>query len=600
MPFLPIDQEDLQVLGVTQLDFVIISGDAYVDHPSFGVAIIGRLLERHGYSVGIISQPKLDRLSDFLALGKPRLAWLVSSGNIDSMVNHYTVMKRRRTKDYYTPGGFMGKRPDRAVIQYSKAIRKLDSSATIIIGGVEASLRRLAHYDYWDDAVRRSILLDSEANLLIYGMAEKAIIEVSEALESGLAIDDIIYVRGTVWKSNQKQWLPKEAISLPNYDVIVKDKMAYAESFRMQYENTDSITAKPLIEPYSNGFVIQNPPQDPLTREELDQVYQLPFQRQVHPKLEKIGHVPAIDEVKFSIVINRGCYGGCSFCALTMHQGRRIQSRGVESVLEEGELITKDPDFKGYIHDVGGPTANFYEQACEKQQTHGVCTFRQCLHPTPCPKLKVSHEGYLTILRRLRTLPGVKKVFVRSGVRYDYVLYDKNPAFFQELVEHHVSGQLKVAPEHVSPAVLKQMGKPSRTLYDQFVKRYYEINQSLKKEQYLVPYLMSSHPGSTLKEAIELAEYIRDLGVNPEQVQDFYPTPGTLSTTMYHTGYNPITKETVYVPKTKEEKAMQRALIQYRDPKNRELVYQALKQASRLDLVGHSPKCLIRPFTGGK
>ncbi len=410
MSFLPIDQEDLQSLGISQLDFVIISGDAYVDHPSFGVAIIGRLLERHGFTVGIISQPKIDRHADFLALGKPKLAWLVSSGNIDSMVNHYTVMKRRRTKDYYTPGGFMGKRPDRAVIQYSKAVRKMDSTATIIIGGVEASLRRLAHYDYWDDTVRKSILLDSEANLLIYGMAEKAVIEVAEALQSGLPIEDIIYVRGTVWKTNQIGYLPQEAQHLPSFETIQKDKMAYAESFRVQYENTDSISAKVLVEAYPHITIIQNPPQDPLSREELDHVYQLPFERQVHPKLEKIGHVPAIDEVKFSIVINRGCYGGCSFCALTMHQGRRIQSRGLESVLVEGEQITKDPDFKGYIHDVGGPTANFYEQACEKQETHGVCTFRQCLHPAPCPKLKVSHEGYLAILRRLRTLPGVKKI----------------------------------------------------------------------------------------------------------------------------------------------------------------------------------------------
>ena len=600
MPFLPIDQEDLKQQGIEQLDFVLVSGDAYVDHPSFGVAIIARMLERYGFKVGIISQPNLQRMSDFLVLGKPRLAWLVSSGNIDSMVNHYTVAKRRRTKDYYTPGGFMGKRPDRAVIEYSKVLRKLDPSAAIILGGVEASLRRLAHYDYWDDRVRHSILIDSLADLIVYGMGEKAIVEVAEALASGLPIQDLIFIRGTVWKTKKYDYLPSEAITLPSFETIVKDKMAYADSFLSQYENTDAILAKPLVEPYPQLFLVQNPPQEALTREELDVVYSLPYERRVHPKLEKIGHVSAIDEVKFSIVINRGCYGGCSFCALTMHQGRRIQSRSLDSVVQEASQFSKDEDFKGYIHDVGGPTANFYDIACEKQVKHGVCKHRQCLHPSPCKNLQVSHQNYLTILRHLRAIPGVKKVFIRSGVRYDYVMYDSNPEFFQELVEHHVSGQLKVAPEHISKPVLRQMGKPNQELYDRFVKRYYEINHSLKKEQYLVPYLMSSHPGSGLKEAIELAEYVRDLGVNPEQVQDFYPTPGTLSTTMYYTGYNPVLKEFVYVPKTKEEKAMQRALIQYRNPANKELVYQALKQANRLDLVGYGPKCLIRPFTGGK
>jgi uncharacterized radical SAM protein YgiQ len=596
MAYLPINQTELKERGIDSPDFVLVSGDAYCDHPSFGVAIIGRLLERHGYTVAIASQPNIEKKEDFIQFGSPRLAWLVTSGNIDSMVNHYTVAKRRRTKDNYTPGGWMGKRPDRAVIRYSKAILKYLPGKPIILGGIEASLRRLAHYDYWDDAVRKSVLMDAGADLLVYGMAEKTIIDVADALASGLKSSDLIYFPGTVWKTKDTTLLPANGIYLPSYEVIKIDKPAYAESYKIQYENTDSITAKPLIEPIDGGYVIQNPPQHPLSKVELDQVYDLPFERGPHPLLEAQGHIPAMDEVRHSIVVNRGCYGGCSFCALTMHQGRRIQSRSEESVLEEAKRIVSDKEFKGYIHDVGGPTANFYVEACDKQAVHGVCKTRQCLHPSPCKNLKVDHSEYLKILRSLRKLEGVKKVFVRSGVRYDYVMYDKDPSFFQELVEHHVSGQLKVAPEHVSPAVLDAMGKPRRELYDKFVAKYEAINRGVGKDQYLVPYLMSSHPGSTIQEAVLLAEYVRDMGVNPEQVQDFYPTPGTLSTAMYHTGIHPITKKPIYTPKSQDEKAMQRALIQYRDPKNRSLVEQALRLAGRTDLIGFGPKCLIKPI----
>jgi len=600
MAYLPISRIDLKERGIETPDFVLVSGDAYCDHPSFGVAIIGRLLERHGYTVAILSQPNIDKKDDFLEFGQPRLAWLVTSGNIDSMVNHYTVAKRRRTKDNYTPGGWMGKRPDRAVIRYSKAILKYLPGKPIVLGGIEASLRRLAHYDYWDDAVRKSVLIDSGADLLVYGMAEKTIVDVADALSSGLKAGDLIYLAGTVWKTKDASLLPKDGFRLPAYEVIKTDKPAYAESYKIQYENTDSITAKPLIEPCDDGYVVQNPPSHPLSKVELDQVYDLPFERGPHPRLEAQGHIAAMDEVRHSIVVNRGCYGGCSFCALTMHQGRRIQARSEDSVLAEAKRIVADKEFKGYIHDVGGPTANFYVESCDKQSVHGVCKARQCLHPTPCKNLKVDHSEYLKILRSLRKLEGVKKVFVRSGVRYDYVMYDKDPSFFQELVEHHVSGQLKVAPEHVSPAVLDAMGKPRRELYDKFVAKYESINRSLGKEQYLVPYLMSSHPGSTLEEAVKLAEYVRDMGVNPEQVQDFYPTPGTLSTAMYFTGIHPITKKPIYTPKTQEEKAMQRALIQYRDPKNRSLVEAALRQAGRTDLIGFGPQCLIKPYAKPK
>lgn len=593
--FLPISKEDLIQRGIEQLDVIIISGDAYVDHPSFGVAIISRMIESYGYTVGIIAQPDMSSNNNFQKLGTPRLGFLVTGGNIDSMVNHYSVSKRRRQKDMYSPGGKMGLRPDYATIRYSSKIRELYPNSPIILGGIEASLRRLAHYDYWGNNVRKSILLDAKADLIIYGMAELSIIEVIEYLNSGLDIKDIIFVKGTVYKTKNEDYVPDDGIELPTYDQILDSKRKYAESFQEKYQNIDHISGKPLVERYRNHIVVQNPPNRPLTKEEMDQVYALEYERTYHPSYMKLGHVPAIDEVKFSIISNRGCYGGCSFCALTYHQGRIIQSRSKESIVDEAKQITNYPDFKGYIHDVGGPTANFYDVACEKQSKFGVCLHKQCLEDEACSLLRVSHKNYLEILRELRELDKVKKVFVRSGIRYDYLMYDKDPSFFKELVQHHISGQLKVAPEHISDEVLDKMNKPKRALYDRFVKRYYEYNKKYGKNQFLVPYLMSSHPGSTLKEAIELACYIRDLKYYPEQVQDFYPTPGTLSTCMYYTGLDPRTMEEVYVPKTKEEKAMQRALIQYRNPKNYKLVEKALKLTDREDLIGYGKECLIRP-----
>lgn len=593
--FLPVNKEDLLERNIESLDFIIISGDAYVDHPSFGVAIISRMLESHGYTVGVIAQPNIKNNDDFRVLGTPKLGFLVTSGNIDSMVNHYSVSKRRRTKDLYSPGGQMGLRPDYATIRYSSKIRELFSSSNIILGGIEASLRRMAHYDYWGNNVRKSILIDSKADILVYGMSELSIIEVADYLASGLDIKDIIFIRGTVYKTKNEDYIPSDAIELPSYDDILNSKRKYAESFNMKYANVDHISAKPLLEKYRNHYVVQNPPNRPLTKDEMDNVYSLPYERTYHPMYKKLGHIPAINEVKFSIISNRGCYGGCSFCALTYHQGRIIQSRSKESIVTEARLITNEPDFKGYIHDVGGPTANFYDEACEKQKSKGVCLNKQCLEDKACPLLKVSHSNYLDILRELRELPKVKKVFVRSGIRYDYLMYDKNEEFFNELVKHHVSGQLKVAPEHISDNVLEKMNKPKRELYDRFVKKYYDLNKKHDKNQFLVPYLMSSHPGSTLKDAIELAIYIKDLGYYPEQVQDFYPTPGTLSTCMYYTGLDPRTMEEVYVPRTKHEKAMQRALIQYRNPKNYNLVSQALKEAKREDLIGFNKHALIKP-----
>ena len=592
--FLPVTHEEMKARGWEQADFVYITGDAYVDHPSFGAAIITRTLEAYGYKVCIISQPNWKEVEEFRRFGKPRLGFLISSGNIDSMVNHYSVSKRRRKKDSYTPNGEMGKRPDRATIVYSHMARQAYPDVPIIVGGIEASLRRLAHYDYWDDKVRRSLLLDAKADLLLYGMGEKIIIEVADALNAGIAVEDLVYIRGSVWKTKDLS-RAYDYIMLPSYEEIVADKMTYAKSFNIQYENTDSIVAKTLVEPCQGWYVVQNPPGERLTQEEMDYTYALPYTREYHPMYKELGHIPAIDEVKFSLISNRGCYGGCNFCALTFHQGRTIQTRSKESIIEEAKKITEDVNFKGYIHDVGGPTANFYAPSCDKQITKGVCKKKQCLHPNPCKQLKVDHSEYLDLLRQLRTLPNVKKVFVRSGIRYDYVMYDKNDEFFHELVEHHVSGQLKVAPEHVSDKVLHYMGKPTRSLYDRFVRKYYAINKKLNKDQYLVPYLMSSHPGCDLHGAIELAEYLRDINHQPEQVQDFYPTPGTLSTTMFYTGVDPRTMTPVYVPKNPNEKAMQRALIQYKNPKNYDLVYEALQKAGRLDLVGYEPECLIRP-----
>lgn len=595
MPFLPITIKEMEEYGWEQPDFIYVIGDAYIDHPSFGPAIISRTLENFGYKVAIIPQPDMNNHNDFKRFGKPRLAFLVSSGNIDSMVNHYSVSKRRRKKDYYTPNGEMGKRPDRALIRYSSKLRELYPETPIVIGGIEASLRRLNHYDYWDNSVRRSILLDSKADLLLYGMGEKTIVQVADALDSGLDIKDIIYIRNSVWKTKDEAYLPDNAINLPSYDEVLKDKMNYVKSFQIQYKNTDAFTGKPLVERYNNWIVVQNPPEFPLSQEEMDATYALPFMRETHPLLEAKGHVPAIDEVKFSVISNRGCYGACHFCALTMHQGRIIQSRSKDSILDEVKIISQDKNFKGYIHDIGGPTANFYHPSCDKQTEHGVCTHKECLGYNPCKNLKVDHTDYLDILKAARNLPRIKKVFVRSGLRYDYIMYDKNKEFFEELVQHHISGQLKVAPEHVDDRVLTRMGKPSRELYDQFVNEYQRINQKFNKDQYLVPYLMSSHPGSTLDAAITLAEYLRDIGHMPEQVQDFYPTPGTASTCMYYTGIDPFNNEKVYVPKDPHEKAMQRALMQYRLPQNYDLVFEALTKAGRQDLIGFGKKCLIKP-----
>ena len=593
MEFLPLCRQDMIERGWRQCDFVYVIGDAYVDHPSFGHAIISRVLEQAGYSVGIISQPDWKNPKSIDIYGRPRLGFLVTGGNIDPMVNHYAVSKRRRKTDAYTPGGVMGKRPDYATVVYCNLIRQVYKDVPIIIGGIEASLRRLAHYDYLSDSMKRSILLDSQADLLSYGMGEKCIVEIAEALNAGMDVKDITYIDGTVFRTRQlDESFP--TIVLPDFARLKENRRSYAESFRIQYQNCDPFTAKRLAEPYGNEFVVQNPPQKPLTTQEMDAIYALPYCRNYHPSYEKLGGVPAIEEVKFSLVSCRGCFGACSFCALTFHQGRIIQARSHASILKEAELMTKDPDFKGYIHDVGGPTANFRFPGCEKQLTKGTCPNRQCLYPTPCKNLRADHADYVRLLRKLRKLPGVKKLFVRSGIRFDYLLADKKDTFFKELVQYHISGQLKVAPEHVSDVVLSYMGKPKNGVYNRFVEKYFALNHQYGMKQFLVPYLMSSHPGSTMQEAVKLAEYIRDMGYNPEQVQDFYPTPSTLSTVMYYTGLDPRTMEKVYVPTDPHEKAMQRALIQYRDPKNYYLVREALLKAHREDLIGSGPKCLIR------
>ena len=592
--FLPISKEDMQKRKTDQFDFIFISGDAYVDHPSFGSAVIARLLESRGYKVGIIPQPDWKSADAFKALGKPKLAFLVSSGNMDSMVNHYTAGKKPRREDLYSPGGVRGKRPDRAVTVYCNRIREAFKDVPVIIGGIEASLRRFAHYDFWDDQVRRSILFDSRADLLIYGMGEKPVIQVAEALESGMEIKYITYINGTAYIASELENL-QDATVIPSFDEVRDSKRKYARAFMLQYREQDYHTGSILIQPHGERFLVQNPPAAPLTETELDDVYRLPFTRQYHPVYKNQGGIPALKEVKFSLTSQRGCFGGCSFCALNFHQGRVVQSRSHESIIEEAELLLKDPEFKGYIHDVGGPTANFRHAACDKQLKAGVCKNRQCLYPTPCKNLKVDHKDYVALLKKLRSLPGVKKVFVRSGLRYDYIIADKKDEFLRELCENHISGQLKVAPEHVSDKVLRYMGKPSKEVYDRFVKKYFDMNKRLKKEQYLVPYLMSGHPGSDLSAAVELAEYVRDMGYNPEQIQEFYPTPGTLSTCMYYTGLDPRTMKPVYVPRDPEEKAMQRALIQYRNPKNYQLVYKALKLAGREDLIGFGDKCLIKP-----
>lgn len=596
--FLPVCRKDMQERGIAQFDFVYVIGDAYVDHPSFGHAIISRLLEAHGYTVGIISQPDWKDKKSIELYGEPRLAFLVTGGNMDSMVNHYSVSKRPREKDAFTPGGVMGKRPDYASVVYGNLIRQSYKKTPVLLGGVEASLRRLGHYDYWSNKVKRSILLDSGADLLMYGMGERSILALAEALDSKIAVEDITFVDGTVYKTRKKEDI-YDAVFLPEFETIRQDKESYARSFYAQYCNTDPFSGKRLAEEYPNQiYVVQNPPSKPLTRQELDDIYHLPYQRTYHPSYKALGGVEAISEVKFSLTSNRGCFGGCSFCALTFHQGRIIQSRSHESMIKEAEILIKDKDFKGYIHDVGGPTANFRFPACEKQLKKGVCPGKQCLFPNPCKNLKADHRDYLSLLRKLRSLPGIKKVFIRSGIRFDYLLADSDRTFLKELCQHHVSGQLKVAPEHISDKVLQCMGKPKASVYHQFAREYQAMNQKLGKKQYLVPYLMSSHPGSTLQEAVELAEFLRELGYMPQQVQDFYPTPSTISTCMYYTGLDPRTMQPVYVAHNPHEKAMQRALIQYRDPKNYSLVKEALVKTGRQDLIGFDKKCLIRPRKG--
>ncbi|MCM8711107.1 YgiQ family radical SAM protein [Clostridium sp. SYSU_GA19001] len=592
--FLPISKKDMEKRNIEQLDFVFISGDAYVDHPSFGTAVISRILEDEGFTVGIIAQPNWNNVEDFRRLGKPKLGFLINSGNIDSMVNHYTAAKKRRSDDLYSPGGKSGFRPDRAVIVYANRAREAYKDVPIILGGIEASLRRFAHYDYWDDKVRRSILIDSKADLIVYGMGEKTIIEIANLLKYGMPVSKMTNIRGTVYVSKNIDSL-KSFINIPSFEEVSTDKKAYAESFKLESYEQDTIRGKTLVQKHGDRYIVQNPPALSLSQEEMDRIYNLPYARTYHPIYEADGGIPAINEVKFSITSHRGCFGSCAFCALTFHQGRTIQNRSQTSILQEAELLTKDKDFKGYIHDVGGPTANFRHKACKIQEKNGVCKTKQCLHPSPCKNLIVDHNEYLELLRKMRKLPGVKKVFIRSGIRYDYLIYDKNEEFFIELCKHHISGQLKVAPEHINKKVLFQMRKPTRDVYEKFVNKYNSINKKLNKKQYLVPYLMSSHPGSDLNAAIELALYIKEMGYTPEQVQDFYPTPGSLSTTIYYTGINPFTGENIYVPKTQKEKNMQRALLQFNLPENYNIVKEALIKANRKDLIGIDKKCLIPP-----
>ena len=594
--FLPITRKECLDLGWDSVDFVYVTGDAYVDHPSFGVSIISRVLENAGFRIAILSQPDWRSTDDFKRFGKPRLGFLVTSGNIDSMVAHYTASKKKRSYDYYSPGGKPGLRPDRAVIVYCNMIRQAYGDVPIILGGLEASLRRCAHYDYWDNKVRRSVLVDSRADILTYGMGENILLRIASLLDKGVPVKKIRDVRGTVVLCDRDYTPNYEYVHCGEYDDLKNDKKLYADAFKIQYENNDHITGKAVTEGYDTKLLVQNPPMPPLEREELDKVYSLPYMRDYHPSYEKDGGVPAIAEVKFSITHNRGCFGGCAFCALAYHQGKTVRSRSIKSVVQEARIIASMPDFKGYIHDVGGPTANFYGPGCDKQMEHGTCKNKRCLYPKPCSNLKISHKKYLELLRKIRAIPGIKKVFIRSGIRYDYLINDKNDEFFKELVEHHISGQLKVAPEHVSENVLKYMGKPGKDVYNRFCDKFYAVNEKLGKKQFLVPYLMSSHPGSTLHDAIELALYIKKHNLHPEQVQDFYPTPFTISTCMFYTGLDPFTMQEVYVARDPEEKRMQRALLQFRNPDNIPLVIKALKKAGREDLIGYDKDCLVRPI----
>ncbi len=590
---LPMSKRELMdVFGTDTPDFVIVTGDAYIDHPSFCTAIIGRVLQSRGYSVGIISQPYWNRTESFTVFGRPRYAFLVNSGNMDSMVNHYTSSNKPRSTDAYSPGGKRGKRPDRAVTVYCNMIRRAYGSVPIIIGGIEASLRRFAHYDYWSNRVRRSILIDSGANILVYGMGEHQTVELADALASGLDIHDITYVAGTCFLANSLETI-YDYDEIEDFDTVVSDKKAYCRAFMRQFEEQDAISGRRLVQRHGERFLVANPPSAPLTQTELDDVYELPYTRLPHPSYKE--HIPALDEVKFSLVSSRGCFGACSFCALTFHQGRVIQARSHQSLVAEAKLLTELDDFKGNIHDVGGPTANFRKPACKKQLESGVCKHRQCLGYERCPNVEVSHDDYLRLLKKLRRVDGVKRVFVRSGIRYDYLMYDRDDSFFRELIRHHVSGQLKVAPEHVSNRVLRLMGKPPSQLYDSFCSKYARLNRSMGRDQYIVPYFMSSHPGCDLDSAIELALYLKKTGQRPEQVQDFYPTPGTLSTCMFYTGLDPRDMRPVYVPRSAEEKAMQRALMQCFMPRYRALARKALIKAGREDLIGFGKDCLVPP-----
>ena len=598
MPFLPLTKKEMKQRGWDTADIIIVTGDAYVDHPSFGTAIISRVLESAGFEVCIISQPKSDE--DYKRFGAPRLAFFVNSGNIDSMVAHYTAAKRKRSDDAYTPGGKAGARPDRAVIVYSKALRRIfGDDMPICIGGIEASLRRFAHYDYWDDAVKPSILIDSTADLLMFGMGEKHVVEIAQRLNSGENIHDMHDILGTCYAVDTRDYTVQSAKECPSFEAVSenseKGKRKYAESTYIQQTEHDAVRGRTVIQRHGNKIVVQNPPMPPLTSEEMDAVYSLPFMRDYHPSYEALGGVPGIEEVKFSVIHNRGCFGACNFCALAYHQGRQVTSRSHESVIQEVEKITEMPDFKGYIHDVGGPTANFRAPSCKGQLQRGLCKDKRCMAPTMCPAVEVDHSDYLQLLRELRKIPKIKKIFIRSGIRFDYLIADKDEEFFKELVTHHISGQLKVAPEHCSSRVLDCMGKPHIDVYERFKKRFYELTESAGKKQFLVPYLMSSHPGSTVNDAIELSLFLKKEGLHPEQVQDFYPTPGTISTCMFYTGLNPMNMQKVYVPRTPEEKAQQRALLQYYKPENRQIVMSALKKAGRTDLIGYGKNCLITP-----
>ena len=593
--FLPITPEEIKELGWDRPDFVYVCGDAYVDHPSFGAAIITRVLEAAGFRIAFLAQPDYKSCEDFKKFGKPRLGFLVSAGNIDSMVAHYTAAKKKRSSDYYSPGGKAGKRPDRATIVYCNRIREAYGDVPIIIGGLEASLRRFAHYDYWSDSIRRSILVDSRADILTYGMGENILLRIAALLDKGVPVKKIRDVRGTVYLCHEGEKIHYPVAAEFDYDTLKTDKRKYAEAFGIQYKNQDSINGRAIVEHYDGKILVQNPPMPPLEREELDRVYALPYMRTYHPIYEKDGGVPAIEEVRFSLTHNRGCFGGCNFCALAFHQGRTVRSRSIESVVAEAKKITEMPDFKGYIHDVGGPTANFRYPACEKQLKDGVCSARKCLAPTPCKNLVADHSEYIKLLEAIEALPKVKKVFIRSGIRFDYLLADTDESFFKKLVRDNVSGQLKVAPEHCSSTVLRCMGKPDFEVYQRFRKRYFELTKSIGKEQYLVPYLMSSHPGSTLKDALELAICLKRDHYAPEQVQDYYPTPGTASTVMFYTGIDPLTMKSVYVATDYHEKQLQRALLQYNRPQNAPLVREALIKLGREDLIGYGAECLVRP-----